>query len=146
MLGKLHCMAKAETVEEYIAAFPPDVQEVLETVRSTIRAAMPDTAGERISYAIPAFTVDGTVVVFYSGWKAHISMYPIPGGNDAFLKRITPHIAGKGTLQFPLDKPMPLKLITEITKARLQEHLEAQRAKQAKAAQAKTAKAAKKSG
>ncbi len=134
-------MAKAETVEEYIAAFPPEVQAVLETVRATIRAALPDDAGERISYAIPAFTVDGTVVVFYSGWKSHISMYPIPGGSDAFLKRITPHIAGKGTLQFSLNKPMPLKLIAEITRARLRDHMEAQKAKAQRATQAKAQKA-----
>ena len=115
-------MAAAASVDEYIAGFPHDVQEVLEEVRTTIRAELPAEASELISYAIPAFAVDGKVVVFYSGWKHHISMYPIPTGTDAFQRRIAQHVAGKGTLSFQLSRPMPLRLIGEITRARLRDH------------------------
>lgn len=119
-------MVKAESVDEYIARFPHEVQEVLQTVRETIRAALPHDAGERISYAIPAFTVDGKVVAFYAGWKKHISLYPVPTGTEAFQRRIAPYVTGRGTASFSLSTPMPLKLITEITRARLRDHRDAE--------------------
>ena len=116
-------MAKFETVDEYIASFPPDVQEKLESVRGAIRAAVPGTE-ERISYGIPTFALDGRYVVYFSGWKEHISVYPIPDADPAMERELKPHMAGKGTLKFALAKPMPLDLIARVA-ARLLEQRQA---------------------
>jgi uncharacterized protein YdhG (YjbR/CyaY superfamily) len=112
-------VAKFETVDEYVASFPPDVREKLESVRAAIRTAVPGTE-ERISYGIPTFTLDGRYVVYFSGWKEHVSVYPIPDADPALERELKPHMAGKGTLKFPLDKPMPLELIARVA-ARLLE-------------------------
>jgi len=112
-------MAKFATVEEYIASFPPDVQRTLESVRAAIRAAVPGTE-ERISYDIPTFALDGKYVVYFSGWKQHVSVYPIPDADPALERELKPHMAGKGTLKFPLTEPMPLDLIARVA-ARLLE-------------------------
>jgi uncharacterized protein YdhG (YjbR/CyaY superfamily) len=108
-------MPPPATVDEYIASFPPDVQRTLTQVRSAIRAAVPGTE-ERISYGIPTFTLDGRYVVYFSGWKRHVSVYPIPdvAGYPELAGRIAPHQTGKGTLKFPLDEPMPLDLIAAV--------------------------------
>lgn len=100
------------TVDEYIAAFPSDVHRTLTEVRATIRAAAPGTE-ERISYGMPTFTLDGRYVVYFSGWKRHVSVYPIPdvAANAELARRIAPYQSGKGTLAFPLAEPMPLDLI-----------------------------------
>jgi uncharacterized protein YdhG (YjbR/CyaY superfamily) len=110
------------SIDEYIATFPPDVQTVLEELRATIRAAAPD-ATETISYNIPTFTLNGTSLIYFAGWKKHISLYPIPLGNEAFNKVIAEYADGKGTLKFPLDKPIPLKLIGRIVKYRIADNL-----------------------
>ncbi|HEY3510670.1 DUF1801 domain-containing protein [Kribbella sp. NPDC051137] len=102
----------ADTVDDYIASFPPEVQEVLEEVRRTIHAAVPG-AEEKISYQIPTITLDGTALLHFSGWKSHIALYPIPPIDED----LTPYISGKGTLRFPLDKPIPYDLVTRIAKA-----------------------------
>ncbi|TCN28844.1 uncharacterized protein YdhG (YjbR/CyaY superfamily) [Kribbella orskensis] len=104
------------SVEEYIASFPDDVQAILQKVRQTIRAAVPDP-GEKISYQIPTITLDGKSLLYFSGWKAHISVYPIPPLDDALAQEITPYRSGKGTLKFPLDRPIPYDLITRLTQA-----------------------------
>ncbi|HZX08006.1 iron chaperone [Kribbella sp.] len=101
-----------ETVDEYIASFPPDVQEVLQEVRRTIHAAVPG-AGEKISYQLPAIILDGTGLLHFSGWKSHIALYPIPPMDED----LTPYRSGKGTLKFPLDKPLPYDLIGRIAQA-----------------------------
>ena len=116
-------MATFETVDEYIASFPPDVREKLESVRAAIRAAVPGTE-ERISYGIPTFALDGRYVVYFSGWKEHISVYPIPDRDPALERELKPHMAGKGTLKFALAKPLPLDLITRVA-ARLLEQRKA---------------------
>ena len=110
------------SVDEYIGTFPKDVQKILEEIRRTIKAAAPE-AQEKISYQIAAFELKGENLIHFAGWKKHISMYPIPSGSDAFNKEILKYAAGKGTLQFPLDKPLPLKLITEIIKLRVEDNL-----------------------
>ena len=110
------------SVDEYIGTFPKDVQKILEEIRRTIKAAAPE-AQEKISYQIAAFELNGKNLIHFAGWKKHISMYPIPSGSDAFNKEILKYAAGKGTLQFPLDKPLPLKLITEIIKLRVEDNL-----------------------
>jgi uncharacterized protein YdhG (YjbR/CyaY superfamily) len=111
------------SVDEYIGTFPKDVQKILEEVRRTIKAAAPD-AREKISYQIAAFELNGKNLIHFAGWKNHISMYPIPSGSEAFNKEVSKYAAGKGTLQFPLDKPLPLRLITKIVKLRIADNLE----------------------
>jgi uncharacterized protein YdhG (YjbR/CyaY superfamily) len=110
------------SVDEYIGTFPKDIQKILEEVRRTIKAAAPD-AREKISYQIAAFELNGKNLIHFAGWKNHISMYPIPSGSAAFNKKVSKYAAGKGTLQFPLDKPLPLKLITEIVTLRIENNL-----------------------
>ena len=107
---------KFTSVDEYIGSFPPDVQEVLQEVRRTIRAVVPD-AGEKISYQIPTITLDGKALLYFSGWKEHIALYPIPPVDDALAHEIEPYRSGKGTLKFPLKKPIPYDVITRLTRA-----------------------------
>ncbi|MGV9413612.1 iron chaperone [Nocardia sp. NPDC003693] len=112
-------MAVASTVQEYIAQFPPEVREVLETIRATVHEAVPGGT-DAISYQIPAVKLDGKVVVFYGGWAEHVSVYPVPEGDAAFEGAIAPYRAGKGTLKFPLSEPIPYELIGQVA-ARLAE-------------------------
>lgn len=105
------------SIDEYIAAFPEDVQKILEELRATIKATASE-AGEKMSYGIPTFTLDGKYLIYFAAWKNHISIYPIPAGSAAFNKEISQYVEGKGTLKFPIDKPLPLKLIAKIVKAR----------------------------
>jgi uncharacterized protein YdhG (YjbR/CyaY superfamily) len=111
------------SIDEYIGTFPKEVQKLLETVRRTIKAAAPK-AEEKISYNMPTFLLNGKYLIYFAGWKHHISLYPVPVGSDAFNKEVSKYAAGKGTLQFPLDKPLPLKLITKIVKLRIEDNLE----------------------
>jgi len=111
-----------KTVDEYIATFSEERQKILEEVRSTIKAAAPDTE-EKISYGIPTFIMRGKYLIYFAGWKNHISLYPVPTGDDEFNKSIEPYNSGRGTLKFPLDKPMPLKLISKIVKLRVADNL-----------------------
>jgi uncharacterized protein YdhG (YjbR/CyaY superfamily) len=98
------------TVDEYIRSFPNDVQDVLEEVRRTIHRAVPE-GDEKISYQIPTVTLDGKYVVYFAAWKDHISVYPLPPGDDAFEREIAPYKSGKGTAKFPLDQSIPYGLI-----------------------------------
>lgn len=109
------------SIDAYIASFPEDIQKILKELRATVKAAAPD-AGETISYGIPTFTLNGTYLIYFAGWKNHISIYPIPTGTEAFNKQVSQYVEGKGTLKFPLDKPLPLKLITRIVKLRVNEN------------------------
>jgi uncharacterized protein YdhG (YjbR/CyaY superfamily) len=115
-------MPRFESVDDYIASFPPQVQPKLEAVRAAIRSAAPGTA-ETISYDIPTFTLDGRYVVYFAGWKRHISVYPIPDPDDALAREITPYVGGKGTLKFPLDRPLPLELIGKVADALVRRRL-----------------------
>jgi len=114
--------ASFKSVNEYIASFPRDVQKILKQVRATIKAAAPK-ATEKVSYQIAAFELNSRNLIHYAAWKTHIAIYPIPAGSDAFNKQVAPYADGKGTLKFPLDKPMPLKLITKIVKYRVANNL-----------------------
>jgi uncharacterized protein YdhG (YjbR/CyaY superfamily) len=109
-------MAKFSTVDEYVASFPPETRDVLERVRRAMRSAAPGTE-ERISYDIPTFTLDGRYLIYFAGWKRHISIYPIPRGDEALERDLAPYMAAKGTLRFPLDKPVPYDLIERVTAA-----------------------------
>jgi uncharacterized protein YdhG (YjbR/CyaY superfamily) len=106
---------KFETVDEYIATFPSEVREVLEMVRRTIHTAVPD-AGEKISYQIPTVTVGGKPVVYFSGWKEHISLYPIPDLDESMTERVEPFRSGKGTVKFPLGQPIPYDLVADLAR------------------------------
>jgi uncharacterized protein YdhG (YjbR/CyaY superfamily) len=119
------------SIDEYIATFPEETQKKLEEVRSIIKAAAPE-AREKISYQIGAFELNGKNLIGFAGWKNHISIYPIPAGSEAFNKEVSKYAAGKGTLKFPLDKPLPLKLIGRIVKYRLADHLKNTEAKYGK--------------
>ena len=106
-------MARFETVDAYVGSFPADVQPKLASVRAAIREALPE-ARETISYDIPTFTLNDRYAVYFAGWKGHISLYPVPTGGDDFERRLAPFKAGKGTLKFPLDKPIPLDLVRDV--------------------------------
>lgn len=114
-------MNKAKNIDEYIAGFPDHIQKILQEVRDTIRKAAPE-AQETISYAIPTFTLNGNLVHF-AAFKSHIGFYATPSGHEAFKEELSKYKEGKGSVQFPLDRPMPLKLITKIVKYRVKENL-----------------------
>jgi uncharacterized protein YdhG (YjbR/CyaY superfamily) len=110
---------KAETVDEYIERFPEPVQVRLEAVRKTIRRAAPN-AVEVISYSMPAYRQD-TILVWFAGFKNHIGFYPGASGIAAFKKELSEYKSAKGSVQFPLDSPLPLALVTRIVKYRVRE-------------------------
>jgi uncharacterized protein YdhG (YjbR/CyaY superfamily) len=117
----------AENIDAYIAEFPKDTQKILRELRATIKKAAPK-AEEAIKYAIPTFVLNGNLVHF-AAYKTHIGFYPAPMGIEAFKKETAPYEAGKGTLQFPLDKPIPMNLITKIVKFRVEQNMEKDKAK-----------------
>ena len=107
---------KFSTVDDYIASYPPDVGVTLEKIRRTILAAAPGTE-ETISYGIPTITLDGRYLIYFAGWKRHISVYPIPEGDAALWRDLAPYKHGRGTLRFPLNKPIPYELIQRVVVA-----------------------------
>jgi uncharacterized protein YdhG (YjbR/CyaY superfamily) len=109
----------ANSIDEYIAAFPQDIQQILQKIRSIVHEIAPD-AKEKISYGMPAFTLDGNLV-YFAAFQHHIGFYPTPSGTDAFQKELTPYKHAKGSIQFPLDKPIPYDLIRQITEFRVKE-------------------------
>ena len=109
------------TIDEYIDAFPKDIRFILEKIRKTIRRAAPE-AFEAISYQMPTFKLNGNLVHF-AAYKNHIGFYPVPSGIEAFKGELAPYIAGKGTLRFPLDKPIPYDLIEKVVTFRVKENL-----------------------
>lgn len=122
----------ANNIDEYIATFPQDIQKLLIQMRATITKAAPK-AEEAIRYAIPTFILNGNLVHF-AAFKNHIGFYPAPSGIEAFKKEVAPYEAGKGSLQFPLDKPLPLTLVTKIVKYRVAQNLEKSTSKKKAAA------------
>ncbi len=113
----------ATHMDAYISAFPTETQMALQTVRSTIKKAIPGLQ-ETISYAIPAFKHSSKNLVYFAGYKKHIGLYPVPINNPLFDKDFSFYkTSGKGAIQFPLDKPMPTALITKIVKFMAKEHL-----------------------
>jgi uncharacterized protein YdhG (YjbR/CyaY superfamily) len=116
-----------QNIDEYIAGFPKDLQEILQKVRATIREAAPD-AEETIKYQIPTFTLKGNLVHF-GAYKKHIGFYPTPTGIEKFKNELSVYESSKGAVQFPLDKPIPFDLVTKIVKFRVKENLERAEAK-----------------
>jgi uncharacterized protein YdhG (YjbR/CyaY superfamily) len=112
-----------KAIDDYIAGLPKQVQEIMQKIRATIRKAAPDAA-ETISYKMPTFNLNGHYLVYFAAYKKHIGMYPVPSGDAEFRREIAAYQTGKGTLQFPLDQPIPYKLITKIVKFRIKESLE----------------------
>ena len=114
-------MAKTnfQSIDEYIAACPPDSQAYLQEIRKLIRILVPDTK-EKISYQIAAFERNGKNLIHFAGWKKHVSLYPVPAGSEAFERQVAKYVDGKGTLKFPLDEPLPLKLIERVVKLHLE--------------------------
>ncbi|GHO87021.1 iron chaperone [Dictyobacter formicarum] len=108
------------TIDEYISIFPADIQVILEKVRQAIHKAAPE-AVETMSYAIPTFDLNGKHVVFFAGWKHHISLYPLPAGDEAFQQAIAHYKRAKGSIQFPLDKPIPYDLVEHIVTLLIEE-------------------------
>jgi uncharacterized protein YdhG (YjbR/CyaY superfamily) len=113
-------MAKTnfQSIDEYIAACPPESQAYLKQIRKLIHTLVPD-AKERISYQIAAFERNGKNLIHFAGWKKHVSLYPVPAGSEAFERQVQPYVDGKGTLKFPLDEPLPIKLIERVIKLHL---------------------------
>jgi uncharacterized protein YdhG (YjbR/CyaY superfamily) len=109
------------SIDEYIATFPEEIQTILQEIRATIKAAAPD-AGEKISYQMPTFYLKGNLVHF-AAFKNHIGFYPTPSGVETFRQEIARYQGAKGSIRFPLDEPMPLDLITRIVKMRVAENL-----------------------
>ena len=111
-----------KTIDEYISMFPDDVRTILNQVRQTIREAAPE-AQETINYQMPTFTLNGNLVHF-AGFKNHIGFYPTPTGIEAFKDELSAYKGAKGSVQFPLDQPMPLSLIRRIVEYRVKENSE----------------------
>jgi uncharacterized protein YdhG (YjbR/CyaY superfamily) len=109
-------------VDNYIAGFPGDVREILTRLRQLIRKAAPQ-AEEMIKYGIPTFRLNGNLV-HYAAYKKHIGFYPTPSGINTFEEDLEPYELSKGTVRFPLDKPIPYELIEKIVKFRVKENSE----------------------
>ncbi len=110
------------SIDEYIADFPEEIQKILQEIRAVIKSAAPN-AEEKISYQMPAFFLNGNLIHF-AAFKNHIGIYPAPSGTEAFKEEIAKYKTAKGSIQLPLDEPMPLKLISRIVKFRVSENLQ----------------------
>jgi uncharacterized protein YdhG (YjbR/CyaY superfamily) len=108
----------ANSIDEYIAEFPPENQRVLEELRALIKASAPE-ATETISYAIPTFDLNGKHLVHFAGYAKHIGFYPTGSGIEAFENELKPYKSGKGSVQFPLGQPLPTDLIRRIVEFRV---------------------------
>ena len=98
------------TIDEYIDTFPEDVQQILETIRQTVKRAAPDST-ETISYQMPTFKWNGESLIHFGAWKHHIGLYPIPAGTAEFDKELAPYVTGKGTVRFLIREPIPHNLV-----------------------------------
>ncbi len=109
-----------KSIDEYIARFPDDVQTLLQKVRATISETVPE-AEETISYQMPTFKLKGKYLAYFAAFKHHIGFYPTPSGIEALKEEVAPYEAGKGTLRFPFNEPIPYELIAKIAAVREQE-------------------------
>jgi len=110
------------TIDEYIKTFPADIQRILEKMRQTIRKAAPE-AEETIAYQMPTFKLNGKNLVHFAAFKNHIGFYPTPSGIEEFNKELSPYKGAKGSVQFPIDKPIPFDLVEKIVIFRVKENL-----------------------
>lgn len=111
-----------KNIDEYIGSFPPTVQKILEELRRTIQEAAP-TAEETISYGVPAFKLNGNLV-YFAAFKNHVGFYPTPAAIVAFKKELSPYKQAKGTVQFPINQPIPFSLVRKIVKYQVKRNLE----------------------
>jgi uncharacterized protein YdhG (YjbR/CyaY superfamily) len=111
----------ANSIDEYIAEFPPESQRVLEELRALIKVGAPD-ATETISYAIPTFDLNGHHLVHFAGYERHLGFYPTGSGVEAFKEELEPYKSGKGSVQFPFGQPLPTGLIRRIVEFRVEEN------------------------
>ena len=112
-----------QTIDEYIDTFPGNVRILLGRIRKTIRKVAPK-AEEAISYQMPAFKLNGRILVYFAAWKRHVAMYPVPMGDTQFKKELARYSTGKGRVQFPLDKPLPVRFIRKTVLYTVGENLE----------------------
>lgn len=124
-------MIAYKTIDEYINTFPEDVRQILSELRKAIKEAAPQ-AEETINYQMPTFTLNGNLVHF-AAFKNHIGFYPTPTGIEAFKKELAPYKGAKGSVQFPIDQPLPLPLIRKIVAYRVKENLEKKQKKRSAA-------------
>jgi uncharacterized protein YdhG (YjbR/CyaY superfamily) len=120
--------AAPKTIDAYIAVFPQDIQAMLQQIRQVIHETLPGL-GETISYGMPTFTLNGKYLVYFGAYKKHIGLYPAPTGVEEFHEAVALYGGGKGTLKFPLNKPMPFDLIRSIVRFRAKEQAEKAAAK-----------------
>jgi len=113
---------KFSTVEEYLSFLPSKTRDIVETVRRTVKKAAPQ-ARELISYNMPAIELNG-ILVYYAAHKNHIGFYPTPSGIDAFREELSVYEGAKGSVKFPIDQPLPLRLIKSIVEFRVMENME----------------------
>lgn len=106
--------------DDYIAGLPKEVQNILKSVRQTIKKAVP-AAEECISYGMPAFKYNGKALIYFAGYKSHIGLYATPSGHESFAKELSKYKKGKGSVQFPIDQPMPLGLIAKMAAFRMKQ-------------------------
>jgi uncharacterized protein YdhG (YjbR/CyaY superfamily) len=119
-------MKQFSTIDEYVKTFPTNIQNILEKMRHVIKEAAPE-AVEAISYRMPTFKLDGKNLVYFAAFKNHVGFYPIPSGIEAYKKELSPYKQGRGSVQFPLDKPIPYDLVEKIAKYRVKENRERDR-------------------
>ncbi|MCE7066738.1 iron chaperone [Dyadobacter sp. CY326] len=113
---------KPKTIDEYIAMFPADVQQILEEIRKTVKRLAPD-AEETISYDMPTFNLNGTYLIYFAAWKKHVAFYPVsPKLADWLSEDLSGYKGTKGSVHFPLNKPIPMDLVEKIVEWRLKEH------------------------
>jgi len=110
------------SIDEYIGQFAPEVQEILKTLREVIKTSAPE-AEEKISYGMPAFALHGNLV-YFAAFKNHLGFYPTPSGISAFKDELSEYKSAKGSVQFPLSRPIPYDLISQIVKFRVSENIE----------------------
>jgi uncharacterized protein YdhG (YjbR/CyaY superfamily) len=115
--------SKPKDIDEYIGRFPPDIQEILQQIRVTIKKVVPE-AEEAISYGIPTFNLNGTYLIYFAAYKKHIGFYPVPKELEELGEEFASYkTSGKGTIQFPLNKPMPMDLIIKLVKFKVKENI-----------------------
>ena len=125
-----------KTIDQFISAYPPEVQTILQKIRVLIQKSVPE-AEEAMSYGIPTFKLNGKNLVHFSAFKAHIGFYPTPSGIEHFKKELSVYESAKGSVKFPLDKPIPYALITKIVQFRVKEVIAQTSAKEEKTAKSK---------
>lgn len=110
-----------KNIDEYIDGFPKDIQNILMQIRQTVKSVVPQ-AEEAISYGMPTFKLNGHYLIYFAAYKKHIGLYPVPNNNKLFEKDFAAYkTSGKGTIQFPLNQPLPIALIAKIVKYKVSE-------------------------